>query len=1251
MSDTPAQPDPPKTPARKKRHWVLRVAAALIILLFALALIVQIVLWTDLPRGMVVSRIERELGLRVTAASLSTGWLGYTQLDDVTLALPLAEKAFLDVKSMKIKHTSLIGLMLGRAVSVKYIELDQPHLSVYQGHGGRWNMQEVAELLGRAGGKQSGTESAQTTSLPQMPALRITGGVISVIDNHNRQATIEPLEVNGYADTPVSWKYDIQIRPRVGLTGRLVPGGDWGQELTGKLQDLGAWAAPWVPDFPTTDIDFTWRGAVNNGSVNGRLDLQKLAVGRAQASGSVNIGDAGGSLTLRPVNLLIQTGERVLPEFALASGLLQYDGKDKPLRAEQLMLVAFGGPAVVNASYDLNAGSGQLAAVWHNLTLPGDGIKHSGSLDVTLAHPFPNSPFAGAIRVDALLASTGTTPAGPWDGKVNFHAAGGGWTNFDWNADAPTLQWRRHGSVIALNGLKAAGGLHPVGGDPAAAFHPLLVTLASIGLPADSRLAGNGSFLFDPKKDALEPWRLFLQGEHWPFHPIEGTELAFSFDANGDNKIVHLNNFILKSPDAQFSANGTYTYGIPRPVAVNITITNAPPAQAPAALAASPQRQILRGDIQGHLSLAGTLSPWKLDLRGDLSGRELDIVQYHLGDIDIHLAESSKIDDTGVAIRTQTLNLLGGRWDLDATYGFESDTLGVSVRVGDLSLEKVAGVVGRQDVAGTMDGAINLFVPGLQLDRNRIVVPPSTFNFRNVAIAGRPTLDVAQATLALDQGRLTVDPIKIGRGDGRGQLRFAMDLNNPRHIETGATVAAWPFDAPGGGRADVWAGIPQLIIDLPDKNSPDPANRKVRATARQIDLRATAALKQGRLAEMNAHAGIDGRVLDVRSIHADLLGGRMDGFARADFDELTKATAEATWENLDFAKLAVLFPGLKDLGGEMNGHARLAPATVPRPREPLALLISSTTKNGHWRTVPLGDMRFAAYLGPNIEDPGGGWRMVMDDTPTDPSFLHAANGTVHIWGRFGAHAGGTFSSQAQLSFADLDLNALVKAMDPGARPIDGRLSGDLMLLRANRAKLAPVHLATEKMFPAPPAVAVPAATGPSPDDSPLRLLIEPLYGEGRVSITRANLANFPVLAFLYNLMHVFQNVNVPEGTGNLQLHLEGGTLTINNMHYFNRGTEVRAVATIGEIWKIPDSPISGTAAGSARPLRNIKLPLLADFDTILATLTRDLTGVRFSGTLRHPITVGPIGFTDFGADLNRMLVGDVSSEVKGGAGG
>ena len=211
--------------------------------------------------------------------SFSTGWLGHTQLNDVTIGLPLADRAFLDVPVMKVKNTSLFGLMIGRPVEVQAIELDRPHLSVWQDAGGRWNLQEVAELSPVPAAKRQAKNRRLTSDSPQMPNVHLTDGTISIIDNKTRRAEIQPLSVDGYRDTAVSWKYDIQVPSRVNIAGRLVPGGTWGHEVAIKLQDVGAWMAPWMKDFPPVVVDANWRGELSNTGISGRLDMKCVTVG------------------------------------------------------------------------------------------------------------------------------------------------------------------------------------------------------------------------------------------------------------------------------------------------------------------------------------------------------------------------------------------------------------------------------------------------------------------------------------------------------------------------------------------------------------------------------------------------------------------------------------------------------------------------------------------------------------------------------------------------------------------------------------------------------------------------------------------------------------------------------------------------------------------------------------------------------------------------------------------------------------
>src|SRR4051812_25670908 len=65
-----------RRPQQKKRHWLrntLIVVAALILLLI---IAVEVVFHTDLPRSILLKALEKSLGVKAEAASVSTGWWG-----------------------------------------------------------------------------------------------------------------------------------------------------------------------------------------------------------------------------------------------------------------------------------------------------------------------------------------------------------------------------------------------------------------------------------------------------------------------------------------------------------------------------------------------------------------------------------------------------------------------------------------------------------------------------------------------------------------------------------------------------------------------------------------------------------------------------------------------------------------------------------------------------------------------------------------------------------------------------------------------------------------------------------------------------------------------------------------------------------------------------------------------------------------------------------------------------------------------
>jgi len=149
-----------------------------------LGVAVQIILTTDLPRNLVLSGLERQLGLRVNASSMQTGWIGRSNLDDVTLALPLVEESFLQVPHLKIKHSTLFSLLLRQPIHIDEMYFDRPHLIVRQDALGRWNVGDAMALITRAAGGKSADNEQKSSGQPvQLPLVSLSEGTLELIDN------------------------------------------------------------------------------------------------------------------------------------------------------------------------------------------------------------------------------------------------------------------------------------------------------------------------------------------------------------------------------------------------------------------------------------------------------------------------------------------------------------------------------------------------------------------------------------------------------------------------------------------------------------------------------------------------------------------------------------------------------------------------------------------------------------------------------------------------------------------------------------------------------------------------------------------------------------------------------------------------------------------------------------------------------------------------------------------------------------
>ena len=80
---------------------------------------------------------------------------------------------------------------------------------------------------------------------------------------------------------------------------------------------------------------------------------------------------------------------------------------------------------------------------------------------------------------------------------------------------------------------------------------------------------------------------------------------------------------------------------------------------------------------------------------------------------------------------------------------------------------------------------------------------------------------------------------------------------------------------------------------------------------------------------------------------------------------------------------------------------------------------------------------------------------------------------------------------------------------------------------------------------------------------------------------------------------------------------------------------------------MPDSPVEGTAVGTARPFRDIRVPFLStyDLDTLLTVLQTDLTTSRMTGTVRAPI-IESLAFSDVSEGMRMFILGDFEKEKR-----
>lgn len=990
MNLKPDTPTPEKT-KRVARPWTRRVIVAVILAIVLAVAGGQIVLWSDIPRRIALTSLERLLGMQVSADSLSTGWFGSSTLRGVSLSLPLASEPLLKAPEVRCDHTSLLAILLGGSIQIERLEILRPELTICEVARGRWNITQLVELAARDQAAQASAGVFRRITATNLPDIVVDDAVVQVIDLLGHKATIAPLDLNGHRDGQLVYGFDASCARRLRINGSLVPGASWLHQGRIQVEDVGEWIRPFAPAWPDSSaLGAGWRGTVVGDGINGRLEIASLVFGDITANGVLDASITGASLFLHRFDVLLNG---VVDGTArVTAGTVTVDSRS--MSAQALRIETDEGNVQLTGLWDRVAQTAKAQAEWRNLRLPVAG-SHSGSFAATLQTAFPDRP-----QIDINVTSAGHVEAvGRWDAQLKLHAEGDSYNELNWKANASRvlIAGKR---AVDLSGLTLFG----------RSIGRTLLVLDDISIPQRGRLTGRGRIDVDEKE-----WWLWLSGGD--FALVDPGIQAANFDVNawGSFDGATFDKVYLAAGGAELWMNGIYDAKRNPPLALDAWLTRLPDLEE--------ETDYLRGRLRGDFHLAGA-SPLDLKLKGQLYARNLAVGRRSIGDITAKI--EGEVSSESLYVETRKLELFRASWDLSARWPTLnlSEPAEVSVRVDDLPLAEVSSLLAAPQLSGTASAELDLKMPSLRSD---LIVADGRFSGRDVTGSGFHA-DSISTNLTVRNGRLRLDPLDLTEGTGRAQCVAEADLVRPAYWYLTAAVDDWPVRIEGADGSILFDGkTTQLQIDLSNRaaygelwTSTEFSSGGSRVGAASIDLVA------------------DGRTVYATRIDADLLGGAITGRAKVDLQRPMQSTAKIDWRDLDTSRLRVWFPELEELSGRFTGGLTAGPAQGPNPLAPLQIAFRLDAPDGAIGAIALRNINLNAFV--NLERPGMWLHLVTPDAS-----LGLAGGDVEMFARLTIRDDGTRALLMTGEFQRLSLDQIVHAVDPTADRMPGLLSGRYML--------------------------------------------------------------------------------------------------------------------------------------------------------------------------------------------------------------
>ncbi|MFW6059563.1 MAG: hypothetical protein ACODAQ_05245, partial [Phycisphaeraceae bacterium] len=874
------------------RRWSVRILLALLALAVLLIVIVQAVLWTDLPRRIVVDQLQQQTGLSVRLDAINVSWFGNATLHDLRVTPPLSSRHVLEAPRIEANHTSLPGLLFGRPLRIDALTLDEPTIHLREDEPGQWNLQRVVEAIR---GAQPPPDPERVGPIA-LPALTVRDATLRIVAHDRPPYELTDVHLTGQTGAAVDYNVRLDASTAGTIEARLSRASPHPHELRFDLHPPATlFAALGLDDKPYRAAG-QWHGQLEDGGgVNGELtltalDLPDLAhvAGRALVQRRPD----NGALVLRPRQLRVEPAHGPAEHLTLDAGRLTWH--ESTLTARALHLLAFGGDAYLTGTFDPAARTGEAHATWQQLNLP-DALTHHGELDLTLTE-------AGPVRRRAELnvRTTVDSPLGQWRGRVGVTATGRRWQQLDATATLRQLRLTRGERTFAFPDL--------AGHFAVAAPTVRLDELRLLDAPPQRRLAGEGTFDWQTRT-----WSALLDAEQLPLPilPQPFAELSgLRLDAAGDGANVQLHEARFSGGDVVATAEGRYHPRADAPLRLEVRLEEAP-IQLGDYGGELDRPWIDAENLAGGVQVQGTLNPVALNINGALITEALRVYHESVGDLTLRVHATA--DAQQLRASAEAVEWLDGLWQVHTTYPYGGDPR-LTVEGENIDLALVDRLLGRRV---DLEGRADLRLVTAPARRNARTPITGSFELRDVA-RQQVRADRVTGQLHLAANVLRIHQIEAQRADGRLTGELSLDLREPTRLRFDQTIEQWPA-LPGE--------FPyQLRLSGAIRGAFDPVALSGDAEAQ---LRAAATFENDQATRELATIETDWRLRDttltLATLEGDVLDGTLAGEGRVDLHALRRAELDMQWADVEPQRLAPVAEPLREAGGTLAGSIHLAP--------------------------------------------------------------------------------------------------------------------------------------------------------------------------------------------------------------------------------------------------------------------------------------------------------------------------------------